>query len=790
MQFRKESRIEKVAGGEAMRARYQWFCLLISAGVLGSAWGIAWAGQAPSPTAPPHKQTTVQQVRHEQRGSQTLVIIDANGALRPTAFMVGGERLVVDLPEAFTFLQQTPIAVTDPFIKQIRIGRHHQPERKVRVVLDLHRRAVYSVRTEGTRVLLALGNGNPSGDLVQKVAQSAPPQAVETPQGTVAPAAPPGTVPPAAPLKAEKPPEPPVGSEVRKDDAQKPSGPSPAPSAEEPVTIKKPEQPVIVEKKLNEKLVVLNFNNANIETVISAISELLEINYVLPPNITGKVTIQSYRKFPVSELPQIFNAILEMNGLAAVRDGPLYRIVPIDLAKQQPIPVEKGKDVKLVMEPGFMTQILPLEAIKASDAANMVRGLLPRGSDLIVYEPANLLILSAPPYAVAKLMKILEAVDLPLTEAEGARIFTYHVENGEARKLIEVLKVIYPEKKVPRAAVRTVQPAPPGAPVISDVPAEIEGEVVMTAYDDLNAIVFKCTPRSYLRILETLKRLDVPPKQVLIEVLVAEVTLDDTLQYGVEWVLKGSATIDGKRADVLGGVAGKPTNFFSGADLSTFAPLVSQGVFANVLDPKRFNVLISSLASAGKLHVRASPHLLALDNKEAKIAVGNDIPVATGLIQQPATGGAATTLISQAQIQYRTAGIILSVTPTINDKNQVTLKIAQESSSPGASTKIGDQEYPSFVTRKTQTMGVVQNGYTLLIGGLISETRTTSQSGIPFLSKIPVLGGLFGTTGETTTRTELLVMVTPHVITNQEDADRLLEEFKDKVRIIQEKPKK
>lgn len=773
-------------GGKTMRVRCQWFCILISAGVLGSAWGTAWAEQPVLPTASLHKRTVVQQVRHEQRGSQTLVIIDANGALRPTAFMMEGERLVVDLPEAVTSLKQTAIAVSDPYIRQIRIGRHHKPEQKVRVVLDLRRRVGYSIRSEGTRVLLTLASGNPPHDLVRKTALPASLQVAQARQAMPPPAEPSKTEPPSAPLKAEKTPERPVGSEVHTDNAQKPSEPSPAPPGEEPGVIKKPDQPVIVEKKLDEKHVLLNFNNANIETVISAISELLEINYVLPPNITGKVTIQSYRKFPISELPQIFHAILEMNGLTAIKDGPVYRIVPIDLAKQHPLPVEKGKDVKLIMEPGFITQIIPLEIIKASEAANLVKGLLPRGSDLIVYEPANLLILTAPPYAVAKLMKILEAVDLPLAETEGARIFTYRVENGEARKLIEVLKVLYPEKKLQRATVRPAQPAPPGAPVVTDFPAEIEGEIVMTAYDDLNAIVFKCTPRSYLRILETLKRLDVPLKQVLIEVLIAEVTLDDTLQYGVEWILKGTATIEGKKVDVLGGYASKPTNFLSGVDLSTFVPIVSQGVFANVLDPKRFNILITALASTGKLHVRASPHLLALDNKEAKIAVGHDIPIATGLIQQPATGG-ATTLISQAQIQYRTAGIILSVTPTINDKNQVTLKITQESSSPGAPTKIGDQEFPSFVTRKTQTTGVVQNGYTLLISGLISETTTTSRSGIPLLTKIPILGGLFGSTSDTTIKTELLVMVTPHVIGSQEDADRLVGEFRAKIRIIKEK---
>ncbi|MFN3739255.1 MAG: ATPase, T2SS/T4P/T4SS family [Thermodesulfovibrionales bacterium] len=490
------------------------------------------------------------------------------------------------------------------------------------------------------------------------------------------------------------------------------------------------------------------------------------------------------------------------NGLTAVKDGAVYRIVLIDTAKQQPVPVELGK--KLVIESGFVTQIIPLENIKASDAANTLRSLLPRGADLIIYEPSNLLILTAPPHAVIKFMKILEALDIPIGDREGIKTFVYYVENGEAKKLIEVLKTIYAEKKgkTTTPVIRPPQPQPvqPGQKpaTTTEVPsAEIEGEIVMTAYEDINAIIFKCTPRAYLEILETLKKLDIPPKQVLIEVLIAEVTLDDKLQFGIEWLVKGSTKIEGNRAGILGGFATEPSNFFETTgsgdkvtiDLTKFKPVVSSGVFANILDPERFNALISMLAGKSKLNVLASPHILALDNKEAKIEVGSEIPVATGLVQQPSTTGGAT-LVSQGQIQYRTAGIILTVTPYISDKNQVTLKIAQEYSAPGAPTKIAGQEFPSFITRRANTTGIVQDGHTLVIGGLISEQTTHSRSGIPLLSDIPLIGWLFGSTSITKTKTELLVMVTPRVISSQEEADKLVNEFKERVRTIKEKIEK
>ncbi|RMG01994.1 MAG: hypothetical protein D6726_08420, partial [Nitrospirae bacterium] len=184
------------------------------------------------------------------------------------------------------------------------------------------------------------------------------------------------------------------------------------------------------------------------------------------------------------------------------------------------------------------------------------------------------------------------------------------------------------------------------------------------------------------------------------------------------------------------------------------------------------------------------PHILALDNKEAKIEIGDEIPVATGLTQQPSTGTGATTLVSTGQIQYRTAGIILNVTPHISEKGKVTLKISQEFSSPGQTYKVADQAFQGFITRKAETTGVVQDGHSLLIGGLISDKKTKSRTGIPLLSDLPVLGNLFSTTSDQVVKTELMVMVTPHVLKEGDDIDRILKDFQERVKTIKEEIKR
>jgi len=130
--------------------------------------------------------------------------------------------------------------------------------------------------------------------------------------------------------------------------------------------------PVIVEEgENNEKYIILNFENTDIRTIIDTFSEILGINYILTPGIAGSVTIQSYNKFPVSELYDIFQSLLEINGLTAIKEGSFYRIVPLDTARQQPLDIQKGKEFNMTLDGSFVTQLIPLQYVKASEIANI-----------------------------------------------------------------------------------------------------------------------------------------------------------------------------------------------------------------------------------------------------------------------------------------------------------------------------------------------------------------------------------------------------------------------------------
>ncbi len=235
---------------------------------------------------------------------------------------------------------------------------------------------------------------------------------------------------------------------------------------------------------------------------------------------------------------------------------------------------------------------------------------------------------------MARLMKILEAIDISETERESARTFVYYVENGDAKKLADILKTIYVEKKgvAPRPAVTATPIRPLTLPGVQQLPGttivsgEVEGEVSITPYEDINAIIIKTTPRNFLTIAETLKKLDILPKQVLIEVMIAEVTLGNSDSMGVEWTLQralgghrwGTFGLRGTMPNATGStaIAPFPVPTITTTNTQTSSTTTSTttgtnpnlpGLVADVLDSTRlFEVLINLYGSSNRLNVLAS----------------------------------------------------------------------------------------------------------------------------------------------------------------------------------------
>ena len=315
-------------------------------------------------------------------------------------------------------------------------------------------------------------------------------------------------------------------------------------------------------------------------------------------------------------------------------------------------------------------------------------------------------------------------------------------------------------------------------------------EVRVVADEVTNSLVLLATKKDYGDIREVLRRLDVVPRQVLIEVLVAEVTLGEDLQFGVEF-----AAAQLSRNDALGRITGETTpNNSSGTTTSAsifdlggvignrfpeVSPLPANGFFGVISDNRNFAVVMNAAAGKNKLKVLSAPHLMTADNHEAHILVGEEVPIVT----TQENGGTQTRGTSNVlqNIQYRDTGVILTVLPQVNSEGLVNMQIHQEVSQVKKEIT-GGIDSPTFSTRESETTVVVQSGESILIGGIIDDIVDRSRSGIPFLMDIPVVGRAFRVDSDNVRRTELIVLVTPHVVRDRQESRNATEAFKSRLK--------
>lgn len=324
--------------------------------------------------------------------------------------------------------------------------------------------------------------------------------------------------------------------------------------------------------------------------------------------------------------------------------------------------------------------------------------------------------------------------------------------------------------------------------------------------EENNLLVVVAPPHEWNIISRVLKDLDIMPRQVLNEVLVAEVTLTDQLKYGIEFLIGGTpaqtstTTATGATTQPSGVLVTGPsgqTGTITAAPATLEGVTLSSGAAATFTAASGFTFvaldtvnklkgLINLLAAEGKVNILASPHIMAANNQEARIMIGSDVPILTSqsvpLISQ-------TTSFQTSTVQYRSTGIILTVKPQINAKGLVTLEIAQEVSDV-QNTSSGVSGTPTFTVRQAKTSLITADNQTVVLGGLIREDRTTSQAGIPGLRNMPVLGPLFGSQQVGKTKTELLVLITPHIITNLEEGARITHDMKEKVGLEETPPQR
>jgi general secretion pathway protein D len=294
------------------------------------------------------------------------------------------------------------------------------------------------------------------------------------------------------------------------------------------------------------------------------------------------------------------------------------------------------------------------------------------------------------------------------------------------------------------------------------------GKVKIIADEPNNSVIIVASAQDYEVILPVIEQLDVMPLQVLIDATVVQVKLTDKLQYGISWYLDsgGSTTL-----------------------INSVAPLAAAsatGGLSTFLNAGSVKALLKAEASLNNINIISSPSLMVLNNQKARINVGDQVPVSTGSTSVPLGTGDTPTFSQSNTIQYKDTGVTLEVSPRVNAGGLVTMKLKQIVSSvvPVKEATTTQQQSPTINKKEITSSVAVNDGETIVLGGLISDDIADNKNGVPFFYQLPIIGALFGATDKTDIKTELVILITPRVVKSKQDSRVISNEFKRKLTSI------
>jgi len=591
------------------------------------------------------------------------------------------------------------------------------------------------------------------------------------------------------------------------------------------------EKPIKIEEDEN---IIINLEDVStVEFAEVVFSELLKKNYVIPAALKKsptRITVRMSKSVPKNKVIYLVSKILREHNIVIQEKEDTYYLFPQSQVKSLEPKFRYGKTPPRE-ELGIIFQIIPLDHIATSQLDFIIRRFLSKSGTYLPEGHTNSLIIIDYPERIANILGILEILDKDFFENILLKIAqpTYWEPSDLTKQIYKLLDV----ESIPTLRPRTTSIGVLLLPIDRsreiyifssnekwldrvfffidklDNPKALGGEKrtfiyfpVNTSAQDLgaivakalgraetpektapqeelsekiiidesrNALIFITSPSNWETIKDLLEKIDIPAKQVLIECIIGELTLDEQFQLGLEWFIKNSGIKIHKKTYT--------------SELGTEGGLGLGGLgflYTFVADDDAFRAAINAFISQDRIEIISAPRIIATDNKEAVIQVGTDVPIitseaVTGQIQQQGSTGLL------RSVQYRATGVILTVKPTIHSSGVVSLDIRQELSeaqtnqiSPGISS-------PLVLKRSINTSLVAKNGQTIFIGGLISKNVSITKKGVPILSKIPLIGSLFRSTSESVRKTELIILLTPHILSDSTELEYITDEFQKRI---------
>lgn len=403
-------------------------------------------------------------------------------------------------------------------------------------------------------------------------------------------------------------------------------------------------------------------------------------------------------------------------------------------------------------------------------------------SKVIADDRTNSIIVLGSKRAMEKVRALIAQLDRQLPDGVEGKVHVHYLKHANAKDMAAVLSSVTQGSSSSSSNSKSKTPGKQTAQSTGTVVASFEGGVKVAADENSNALVITATAKDYETMRkQVIDKLDIPRRQVYVEAIIMELAINKTQSVGISGQGGGLFNLGGESTLGFGSTLGGTSSGLSAAALSGLAAGIvsertvnipvtqSDGTISNVSVPS-FGIVLNALSTNTDVNVLSTPNLLTLDNEEAEIVVGNEVPVPTSTTLTP--GGNST-----FSTERKNVGIILKITPQINEGDRVRLKIKQEITGvvPGASDAILTSVGPTFSKRSVETVVVAKDQQTIVIGGLIDDKATVGTSKVPILGDIPLLGMLFKRKNKTKEKTNILVFLRPYIIRNSNDFLKILQ---------------
>jgi general secretion pathway protein D len=544
----------------------------------------------------------------------------------------------------------------------------------------------------------------------------------------------------------------------------------------------------------------LNFNDVEISEFLSVMSQILGKNIILSDKVKGKITINSAQKVPIAEAYDLMKSILEIKGFAVIESDNLIKIVPVKEAVQKNVEVIlDGDKVKLNREDA-VTFLMELSYADANDVANVLRTLKSPETDIVVYKTLNTIIFSGNSIDIRGLVKIAQSLDKnSAAVSEGdtgikddAYIHVVNLENADAVGLSEVLsRIPFSQYALINTQPVNSQGTEKGKTAVSGQGGQSQNpppKLSIIANKETNSLIINASGAEFKEILRIIKQLDVVRPQILIEAMIVEVNVESNWGFGIDWALGGqSGTHIVGGSSIMGGVPSY--SLPNGIVNKTVAvPLKAQTMSLGYLSDTSILgfVLLNATGQDKNVNILSTPHILTIDNHEAEFNVGEEIAVPTN-----------SRIDSSSNIyytfEYKPVGLKLKITPHITTGEKITLDLFVEVNSVLGSTKTTSTSTiipPDLAKRDIKTKISIRDGSTIVVGGLMRNTVSEIETKVPLLGDIPLLGWFFKNKTKENSKSNLLVFITPRVVTDPEKIKKITEEKQQEMKKIQEETKK